>query len=196
MVVRPVRPASGRPRATGSRGRRSRWAFVFVFLSVWAAHTLRGQTPEYRLKAAVLTKFPQFVDWPQTALTDRQTLNICVTPSHPFGSFLRELVQGERFRNHDVVARELTSAAGIAGCHILFVARQDLPAGFLQRVSGRPVLTVGDDDRFLAEGGIINLLVVDGAIRFEVNETRARRVGLGLNAQLLRLAAKVHRSSQ
>jgi hypothetical protein len=167
-----------------------------LLLIVCGAQALRGQTPEYRLKAAILTKFSQFVDWPRTALADGQSFTLCVTPSHPFGSILPELVHGERFRDHTVVAREIGSAAAVDGCHMLFVARDDLGAGYLQRASSRAVLTVGDDDRFIPQGGIINLLVVDGAIRFEVDEARARRVGLGLNAQLLRLASKVHRSSR
>ena len=174
--------------------RRSRYALALLLICLPAAPSLNGQTSEYRLKGAILTKFPQFVDWPRTALADGQPFNLCVTPAHPFGSFIRELVRGERFRDHNIVTRELDTTAGLDGCHLLFVAREDLTAGFLQRASSRPILTVGDDDRFIALGGMINLFVVDGAIRFEVDEARARRAGLGLNTQLLRLASKVHRS--
>src|SRR6187401_979768 len=103
MAARPVRPASRRPRAAGAYVRSSRYALVLVVLIVSATQALMGQALEYRLKAAILTKFPQFVDWPQPSLTDGQSFTLCLTPSHPFGSFLRELVQGERFRNHSVV---------------------------------------------------------------------------------------------
>jgi hypothetical protein len=54
-----------------------------------------------------------------------------------------------------------------------------------------PILTVGDDSRFLDEGGDIQLKIVAGRVRFEVNAAAASRVGLKISSQLLQLALAV-----
>ena len=62
----------------------------------------------------------------------------------------------------------------------------------LRAARDRPILTVGEDDRFLHEGGIIAFRVVDRRVRFDVDLAHARRAGLRLDVQLLRLARQVH----
>jgi hypothetical protein len=54
-----------------------------------------------------------------------------------------------------------------------------------------PVLTIGESTTFLDEGGLINLRLVDGRVRFDVNVDAANRVGVRFSSQLLRLALSV-----
>jgi hypothetical protein len=80
----------------------------------------------------------------------------------------------------------------LAGCHALFAgARSEAAAAVLKAAAGRPVLTIGETDRFFEAGGIIVLKVVDRRVRFEVNTTNAQKAGLRISAQLLGLAAAV-----
>ncbi len=50
------------------------------------------------------------------------------------------------------------------------------------------LLTVGETPGFLEHGGIINLVEVQGRIRFEINQEAAKRAGLTVSSRLLRLA--------
>jgi hypothetical protein len=61
----------------------------------------------------------------------------------------------------------------------------------LAAVKGRPVLTVGEVDDFARAGGIINFVLVDNKIRFEINPEEGRRAGIRVSAQLLQLATIV-----
>ncbi len=61
----------------------------------------------------------------------------------------------------------------------------------LDAVGDQPVLTVGESSRFLDDGGVISLQVIDRRVRFEVSATAAERIGLRLSSQLLRLAVRV-----
>ena len=75
---------------------------------------------------------------------------------------------------------------------MLFVgARSDVAGPVLRAAAGRPILTVGDGDRFLENGGVIVMKIVDGRVRFEVNATNAARNGLRISSQLLSLALTV-----
>jgi hypothetical protein len=61
----------------------------------------------------------------------------------------------------------------------------------LQTAASRPVLTVSDDPHFLDQGGIVQLRVVQGRLRFDIDAGAAKRVGLQISSQLLRLAVSV-----
>ena len=150
-------------------------------------------TLETRLKAAFLSKFPQFVEWPAETLAGRTTIEICVASPNPFGSELDELVAGESLNGRRIVIGVVEREQDVAGCHILFLpARPDgARHPLLRRAESLPILTVGDTPRFLDEGGIVRLRTVDGRLRFDVNAGAAQRVGLRISAQLLRLALSV-----
>ena len=56
---------------------------------------------------------------------------------------------------------------------------------------GRPVLTVGEADNFLPEGGIIRLHLVQDKIRFDINIGAADSSHLKISSRLLLLATSV-----
>lgn len=158
-----------------------------------ASVSLAGEgVPESRLKAALLSKFPQFVEWPDQALEGRPTVELCVAEPDPFGSDLQELLTGEQLNQRALHLRHVTSAADVAGCHLLYLpARGSGRHPLLGAVADRPVLTVSDAPNFLDTGGMVALHVVGGKLRFDVDAAAARRVGLRISSQLLRLALSV-----
>ena len=64
-------------------------------------------------------------------------------------------------------------------------------AEILQHVQGRPILTVGDSEGFCEAGGVINLVRKERHVQFQINSDAARRAGLKISSQLLKLATIV-----
>jgi hypothetical protein len=162
--------------------------------SIWSAHpAAQGPGPEYQLKAAFVSKFPEFAEWPESALNGRKTLELCVASPNPFGNALADLVAGEELRGRPLVTRDVADARAIDTCQLLFVPQLAPSARkeFLARAAALPILTVGDYPAFLDEGGIVNLLVVNGQVRFEISVAAANRARLRLSSQLLQLALSV-----
>lgn len=150
-------------------------------------------TPEYALKAAFVCKFPEFTEWPAEALDTQPTVDLCVVPPNPFAGALERMAAGETLRGRAFRVREVGTPADLAGCRLLFV-----PAGagrlghaLLTAARRQPVLTVGEADGFLDEGGLVNLRLVDGRVRFDIDVEAAQRVGIRFSSQLLRLALVV-----
>ena len=146
---------------------------------------------ELRLKAAFLLRFPDFVEWPSAALDGRPTLELCVLAPNPFGRVLEQLAEGGSTAGRRLTVRQV-KVDSVATCHLLYV-----PAAFtgrkslVRRVATSPILTVSDAPRFLDEGGIVQLRLVQSRVRFDVSTAAAGRAGLRLSAQLLRLAEDV-----
>ena len=161
-------------------------------ICVSAHPAAQSASDEYRLKAAFVYRFPQFVEWPAAAVQASRTLDLCVLQPNPFGTDLEKLVAGESLNGRPLRVRVVAGVDGLAGCHALFVgARSDAAARALKAAAGRPVLTIGEADRFLEAGGVIQLKVVERRVRFEVDTTNAQKAGLRISAQLLGLAAAV-----
>jgi hypothetical protein len=86
----------------------------------------------------------------------------------------------------------------VRGCQILFIAkgeRKRVPV-LLQIVFHEPVLTVGETDDFIRQGGMILLSVENERIRFEINLATTERAGLKMSAKLLVLAKTVIRDQE
>jgi hypothetical protein len=165
---------------------------VAIVICLPAHHGAQSSGDEYRLKAAFVYRFPQFVEWPPAAIQNSRTLDLCVLQPNPFGSDLDQLVSGESLNGRPFRVRVVTGVDGLPGCHALFAgARSDMTGAVLKAAAGRPILTIGETERFLEAGGIIALKVVDRRVRFEVNTTNAEKAGLRISAQLLGLAAAV-----
>ena len=170
-------------------------AVLVSLLVLGAAARPHGQTDalENKLKAAFVSKFPQFVEWPMAALDAQPTVNVCVGVPDPFGTDLDELVAGIRLNGRTFVVRRLTPEQSLDGCHLLYLP-QRVTGGhrsYLQRAVMHPILTVSDDPRFLDDGGIVRLRVINGRVRFDVSVIAAQKAGLRISSQLLQLAASV-----
>ena len=156
--------------------------------------TVRAQTiaNEYRLKAAFVYQFPQFVEWPAAAWQSAPDVQICILQPNPFGRELDALVRGESLNGRPFSVREVTGPDGLGSCHVLFIGG-NAPAGgdVLKAARGSSVLTIGEGERFLDQGGIIALHIVERRVRFEVSAAAAQKVGLRISSQLLRLALNV-----
>lgn len=140
---------------------------------------------EYRVKAAYLFNFTKFVEWPEEALPPEGQITICVAGTDPFGGALIETVRGESVDGHALAARTVTD---VAGCHVLFVPADVPAAPLLGETRTRPVLTVGESPGFLEQGGIVNFILHDGKVRFQISHDAATRAQLRISSRLLRLS--------
>jgi uncharacterized protein DUF4154 len=156
--------------------------------------SLRAAVPaEYDVKAAFLSNFTKFVDWPESAFTDeRSALKICVLGKDPIGKSLQSIAGANEPGRKRMVLRK-AELRDPAICQVLFISRSErgrLPA-LLSAVRDVPVLTVGDTQGFLEQGGIINFVREGSAVRFEINQEAAERAGLKISSKLMRLASRV-----
>lgn len=165
-----------------------------IALVAWGALTglsLSGQASPHQVKAAFLTKFGQFVQWPSELKAARSSFDICLAEGHPFGSLVQTLASGLETHGLDVVVRDVSRPDMLSGCQVLYAASPTADKPLLDRAAALSILTVGDAPGFLEQGGIINLREVDGRVRFEISLRNAERANLQLSAQLLRLALTV-----
>ena len=145
---------------------------------------------EYQLKAAFLYNLPKFVEWPAQSFQPGDPLVICVLGKNPFGSALKEAVQGKVVRDRPLAVKAIDDAGQACGCQVLFVSsseRKHFPS-ILAATAALDILTVGDSDSFIGGGGAVNLRLEDGKVRIEINPDAAEPHHLKISSKLLSLA--------
>ena len=119
----------------------------------------------------------------------RSPLNLCIVGA-PFAGAADQAAAGQMAGPHPVVVRHIAVATHAAGCHALFStgSPQQSIEGALDAVQGEPVLTVTDLSATAPHKGIINFVLQNNHVRFEIDDRAAARAGLPLSSQLLALA--------
>ena len=147
---------------------------------------------EYQVKAVYLYNFGRFVEWPASAKTGN-SFAICVLGRDPFGAALDTTVAGAIIDNQKLVARRVSSAREATNCRILFISSSESNHGkdILAEVEKVSVLTVSDMPGFAGNGGMIQFVLRENKVRFEVNLAAAEKAGLTLSSQLLKVATEI-----
>lgn len=149
---------------------------------------------EYQVKAAYLFNFGRFVQWPSRASAGQNTtFPICVLGADPFGKVLDETIAGQSIDSKTVVARRINQAGDAAGCRVLFISAVDGAhlKSILENLDSFSILTVSDMPDFMDRGGMIQFVKRRRTVRFAINLAAARRAGLSLSSQLLKVALRV-----
>jgi hypothetical protein len=146
---------------------------------------------EYAVKATFLYKFAPFVDWPPKAFPSPQSpVNICVLGGDPFGETLDRAVAGRTIEGRTIVVARIEQV-GASDCHIMYLSERDGAATrVLDAVRGTPVLTVTSTSEPESKG-IINFVIRDNRVRFEIDDYAAAQNGLMISSKLLNLAVSV-----
>jgi hypothetical protein len=173
------------------------WLLVVSLLTAPGrlAIPLAAQSPtEYQVKAAFLYNFAKFVEWPQEIFGSGSVMQICVLGEDPFGEELSRITSGKVVGGHPLEIKHPTSAEGARSCHILFISKSEKShfKTTLQVLQGYSVLTVGDASGFLDEGGMVNFVLRDDRVKFEINLKAAERAGLKISSKLLGVAQLVN----
>lgn len=174
----------------------ARGGLLALLLAVLPGSVRADASLEYAVKAAYLPKFIPFVTWPQSAFAGPGApFNICILGENHFGDRLEKAAAEARGTDHPVQVRHLT--APDAGCHLLFLSAGTEPAllqGALDASQGRPVLTVIDSG--LNARGVINFMLQDNHVRFDIDDAQAAENGLTVSSKLLGLAHAVRPRGQ
>lgn len=195
-------------------------AWCVALLAAWPGASLyaqEGPGPDYRVKAGLVYNLLRFVVGGRLGAPDEKAgsnadpngaILVGVVGKIPSKEGFAEL-QGKPFRDQHVEVRffqgfeDLKDAeekvpeqhpqmAEIRQCHALFVCASEKP--FLSRIlpplQREGMLLAGDTPGFLEAGGLINFVIEEKKIRFEINLATAAREKLLIRSSLLRLAVR------
>jgi hypothetical protein len=160
-----------------------------LMLFLWGSLTLRAQTSmsEYQVKALFLLNFIKYVDWPADA---SGPIIIGILGQDNFNDSLTNAVDGKSINGRAITIKHLSVDDSPSGCTILFISNSENSqlSTILGKVGSLPILTVGESESFLENGGIINFILKEGKIHLAVNLKAAQKANLQISSKLLSVA--------
>lgn len=134
------------------------------------------------------TTFASFTTWPEDALPASASFAICVSGDDRVADAVDQFAGRPRADGRRVVVRRV-SVDSAGDCHLLYWSSPPTEGqAVVRQLAGRPVLTVSDSLEFTRAGGVMNVFVEEGKMRFAVNPTAAERAKLKISSKLLNLA--------
>lgn len=171
--------------------------FCLILAFLLAAHGFvppaRAQPSDTAVKAAFLPRFARYVTWPPAAApTATDPFVLCVIGEDRFGRLLDNAASSQSIAGKPVAIRRVRDASEAAGCHVAFVqGTRSKPVGqILTALERRPILTVTDAGNG-SPRGVVHFAVINGRVRFFIDQGAAQRRGLTVSSRLLALAVGV-----
>ena len=183
-----------------SLGQLGRLRIVGVICALLAAPIARAQhstASEYEVKATYLYNFARFTEWPAKGADAKDTsFAVCVLGHDPFGSILDTILAGEAINGKHMVHRRISAVQDAGNCRIVFISSSEESRlkETLDVLEKMGALTVSDIPDFSVRGGMIQFVLEQNKVRFEVNLETAGKAGLMLSSELLKVAISVRNS--
>lgn len=172
-------------KAGARRGAQVRMRRLFAGLSLLvmaaASPAAQGTSAQYDVKAVFLYNFLRYIEWPSRPATG--PIVLCVVGLERVAQVVADTVKEEQIDGRPIKVDVIHEP--MDGCHMVFA-----PLGVrTERYAPPPrgTVTVSEVPGFLKAGGIINFVLVDGRVRFEISPEAAERAEVRISSRLLRL---------
>jgi hypothetical protein len=182
---RKTRVAKWLGRLTGLLG------LIILFLPPHSAFSGGTALTKYQVEAIFLFNFAKYVEWPAEAFPNTNApFTIGVMGEDRFGDDLRRAVDGKTVNGRSFLVKHLDAEDPLDGCQILFISDSEAARmnGILQKAGTLPILTVGEDEQFAQNNGIVDFTLRDGKVRLEINLLPAAKAKLAISSRLLAVA--------
>lgn len=152
------------------------------------------QSDEYRLKAAFIFNFSQFIDWPPSAFAAEEApLRLCLLGRDPFGESLKAL-EKRRSKGRAIAVQHVRSLAEARNCHVLYIDDPQEALGNAELARGlgnAPVLTISSAPDATSKGIGIGFVSQSDKLRWSLNLDALKRAQLRVSAKLIEVAISV-----
>jgi hypothetical protein len=145
-------------------------------------------------RAAFLFNFTKFTIWPRDKFTSEVApLRVGFIGTGPVRDYFEEANQSSRrYSSHPIVTSSILGGADVKNCHIIFVCTErDGVSGLLAEARRNNVLTIGQSDHFIPQGGMVVFVNTGSGVKLRINERTVRRAGLKISSGVMGMATLV-----
>jgi len=165
------------------------WCYTLFFLVCGGC--CLAQQDERSVRIAFVYNLTKYVTWPAA----NQNINICVLGEGATATSIKELVDGKQSEGRTVRVMIRPSEANARYCNMAYFPKtgpSQSRAGLVKAITSSD-LTVGEDDSFVHEGGMVAFVRSGDSIQIEINTDNVKAAGLNISSRLLDLAVLVHK---
>ena len=147
---------------------------------------------ERRIKAVFGYRFPDFITWPEKGASTTRPFIINVVGSCTIADELRHIAAGHNIDGRPITVSQAQEGRALTDSDIVYIC--DSEHSRLRRIiqnAASSALIVTESDGALAEGSVINFVLDDYRVRFEISLDAAKHRALHVSSRLLDVARTV-----
>jgi hypothetical protein len=167
---------------------------LILFQTIAHAALAQGTALEQEVKATFLYKFGNYIDWPEgTFERADEPLTIGVIGAAEVAADLQQIARDKTIQGRTIIVRTFQPSEPLDEAQILFIGQSEqgnLDA-VLSSTRGKPIVTVTEVADRAPGGGIINFVIDQNKVRFDIALDNADRSNIKISARLLGVARRV-----
>jgi hypothetical protein len=161
---------------------------MLIILMMAATAVTAQDRPTHEIHAAMLFNFIKYVQWPNEG--DGGEFVVGVIGDDNVFNTLNQWYNGKQKGSKKYVIKKLTSATESSNCQVVYVgkAKNKDFEDIKNSISGKSILTITDGNGLGQKGSCINFKVIDGKLKFELNQATLTSSNLKVSSQLSSMA--------
>jgi hypothetical protein len=159
-----------------------------VALLLVIGNVFAQERPTHEIHAAMLYNFIKYVQWPNE--TEAGDFIVGVIGEEKVFNTLKTWYDGKPKGTKKYVIRLLATPAEAADCQVVYVGKSKSREfeNIKNSIAGKSVLTITDGNGLGQKGSCINFKVIDGKLKFELNQAVVTASNLKVSGQLTSMA--------
>jgi hypothetical protein len=153
----------------------------------------KASTEDAPLRSAFIFQFTKYIEWP----TNSEQFLIDVIGDQELFEAIKSNTSGKKVGESTITVR-FTNSENFSSSQFLKSQIVILPTGSTKEIRSNlaslkklSVLTISYGDGMAADGSIINFIMSDNHLRFEINQQAAENKKIKIRSQLLRLGKAI-----
>ncbi len=149
-----------------------------------------GQVEKY--KSVFTLNFIRYIGWSEDA--KQGDFVIGVIKNKRVAEWLTNQSAGKKFGYQNVVVKEFKSVEELSDCQVIFVGSLvnfSRYAEEIKRKVGKNTLIITESEGATKYGSVINFVIRENNLKFEISNTNAAAAGLSISSKLENMAAAI-----
>jgi hypothetical protein len=164
---------------------------MFIILMMAGFAVTAQDRPTHEIHAAMLFNFIKYVQWPNEG--DGGEFVVGVIGDDNVFNTLNQWYNGKQKGSKKYVIKKLSSASESTSCQVLYVGKAKSKdfVDIMNLIGGKSILTITDGNGLGQKGSCINFKVIDGKLKFEMNQATLTSSNLKVSSQLSSMAIMI-----
>jgi hypothetical protein len=164
--------------------------YLMLALLITMPILMHGQVAKY--KAVFTLNFIRYIGWPDDAR--KGDFVIGVLKERDIARRIEEQTGGKKFGFQEVVVKEFNSVDELTDCQVLFVSGSynfEKYSSQIQQKLGNSSLIVTESEGATNHGSMINFVIRNEVLKFEINKENASKKGLQISSRLENMSSAI-----
>lgn len=146
------------------------------------------EKPIHEIHAAMIFNFLKYIQWPDEGAGGEFIVG--VMGEEDVFNTLKNYYDGKPKGSKKYVIKKLADPSEASGCSVVYLGKSKGKEfdNIKNAVTGKSVLTITDSFNLGKKGSCINLKVIDGKLKFEINQASVSAASLKVSGQLTSMA--------